>query len=105
MSVAGLDALERGHRLKWVCQRWREHLDLPAESNDLHALCGLPRVQDRDGILLRFIQMIGRAHAEGVVNDDQQEVSRRILSGAVNERISKGQHEKQDEGKSQREED
>ena len=72
MAVAGLNALERRAQLRIVGDRLREYIHLAAEGDDLRLLrvrfCG----QRGERLLLGIGKARSGAHAEGIVEHDEQ---------------------------------
>ena len=103
VAVAGLNAFESRAQLRIIGDRLREHFHLAAQRHDLRLLAVRLCGQRRQRLLFGVGKPRSGAHAEGIIENDEQQTAVCIRRGAAHKRIGKGQHDQQHQRKAQRE--
>src|SRR5882672_12220037 len=96
VRVSRLEALNSSALRSRILRRLREHLNLGAKRHHLGAVRGPPRGQNRKRLAARVCQTRSGAHAERIVDDQQQEfLVAHIRGRAIDERIRKREREQE----------
>ncbi len=104
LLVGRLDALDGGLELIGFFHRLRQEMHARADGQHLPALAGIQLRHRVHGGLFGAGQMIVVAHAERIVDrDDQHLAAAACAAGAADKRIGEGQRDQQQQGDAQRE--
>ena len=104
VRVSGLETFHGGAQRTRVHCGLREHLKLRTQRHDLRAVGWPSRRQDGKRLLARIGQARPGAHAEGIIDHQQQEfLAVHIRGRAIDEWIRERQREQQKQQRAQRE--
>jgi hypothetical protein len=92
-----LNALERGAQLCGIGYRLREYLKLAAEQKDLGLLRWLFRGELFHRLLPGICKSHTGTHAEGVIEDDEEQATIRVCRNSTHKRVGKRENDQKNQ--------
>jgi hypothetical protein len=97
VAIARLNALERGAQLCGIGYRLREYLKLAAEQKDLGLLRWLFRGELFHRLLPGICKSHTGTHAEGVIEDDEEQATIRVCRNSTHKRVGKRENDQKNQ--------